>query len=90
MADPGPILSSLWVDDNAQSSLQLDGVIALVDVKRIADYLSDAEIVSDVTRQIAYADRILLNKTDLVTSAEVSSCQPLIRVLWFDYCVCYS
>lgn len=78
VADPGPILSSLWVDDNAQSSLQLDGVIALVDVKRIADYLSDADIASDATRQIAYADRILLNKTDLVTSAELERAEAMV------------
>jgi hypothetical protein len=74
VADPGPIISSLWVDATAQSSLQLDGVVSLVDLKRIPDYLADADIAADVTRQIAYADRILLNKTDLVTPAEVNCC----------------
>lgn len=71
VADPGPIISSLWVDDSLESCLQLDGVITVVDLKNVMTYLNDPGIMSDVMMQIGYADRILMNKIDLVAEEEV-------------------
>ena len=52
------------------TSLHLDGVVCVVDSKNILTYLS-SEVAWDVRMQISYADRILLNKTDLITPNEV-------------------
>lgn len=42
VANPGPIISSLWVDDGMDSPLQLDGVVTVVDAVNIMKYLQDA------------------------------------------------
>ncbi|VEU42299.1 unnamed protein product [Pseudo-nitzschia multistriata] len=63
MADPGPIASVFWLDDALESRLKLDGIVTLVDGRHILDQL---EATEEAARQIAYADRILLNKVDLL------------------------
>lgn len=66
MANPGPIISSFWTDDNLGSCLCIDGVICVVDSANILNYLTTEDISYEVEQQISYADRILMNKTDLV------------------------
>ena len=63
MANPGPIASVFWLDDELESRLRLDGVVTLVDAYHIEKQLKET---LEASQQIAYADRILLNKTDLV------------------------
>jgi G3E family GTPase len=41
VANPGPIISSLWADDDAESTLVLDGVVTVVDSVNILNYLSN-------------------------------------------------
>lgn len=74
LANPGPIISIFWADDELDASLYLDGVVCVVDSLNIRSYLQDGSIADDIKAQIAYADRILLNKSDLVSTQEVSSC----------------
>ena len=71
VANPGPIISIFWLDDELQSSLKLDGVVCVVDSQNLDSYLSMPDTSNDVRTQIGYADRILLNKADLKTSVEV-------------------
>ena len=79
MANPGPIASIFWLDEDLDSKLRLDGIVTLVDAKHIEMQLRETGSSSshtgsnmDVTsgfeaeRQIAYADRILVNKIDLL------------------------
>ena len=54
-----------------ESSLRLDGVITVVDSLNVTKYLANAETSHDVRMQLAFADRILLNKSDLVTPDKV-------------------
>jgi G3E family GTPase len=54
-----------------ESSLRLDGVITVVDSLNVLKYLRNPETSHDVRMQLAFADRILLNKSDLVTSEQV-------------------
>ncbi len=61
MANPGPIASVFWLDEALESRLQLDGIVTLVDANRILDLLSSTE---EASQQIAYADRLLINKID--------------------------
>lgn len=63
MANPGPIASVFWLDDALESRLRLDGVVTLVDARNISHQLQETE---EAAQQIAYADRVLLNKVDLV------------------------
>ena len=51
--------------------MRLDGVITVVDSVNVKKYLANAETSHDVRMQIAFADRILLNKSDLMTPEKV-------------------
>ncbi|RKP12965.1 COBW domain-containing protein 6 [Piptocephalis cylindrospora] len=77
LADPGPIIDIFWMDDDLGSSVYLDAVITVADAKHVLEYLTEAPIdpedktplengINIATRQIALADLILLNKTDLI------------------------
>ena len=71
VANPGPIISSLWTDEDSDSPLKLDGVICVVDSGNIERHLQDSNTEMNVTLQIAYADKILLNKIDMVDKETV-------------------
>lgn len=79
VANPGPIISSFWLDQAVNSSLKLDGVVCVVDSLNIERYLKDPVTKNDCTMQICYADRILLNKIDLVDEKKVSFTILLLR-----------
>ncbi|KAJ1967139.1 hypothetical protein IWQ62_002035 [Dispira parvispora] len=83
LADPGPIASMLWQNEELGSELYLDGVITVVDAKYILEYLastpSDTEDVNEAQRQVALADRIVLNKVDQVDDAEVLRIKDVLR-----------
>lgn len=67
MANPGPLISTFWTDNNSLSnSLRLDGVICLVDAYNFLHYLDEEVIEFEIKQQISYADRILINKIDLL------------------------
>jgi G3E family GTPase len=76
LADPGPVAQTFFVDDEMQAKLMLDGVITVVDAKHIAQHLDDS---AEAKEQIAFADVILLNKTDLVTSQVLDRIEARIR-----------
>jgi G3E family GTPase len=76
LADPGPVAQTFFVDDEMQSQLQLDGIVTLVDAKHIWEHIDDAD---EAKEQIAFADIILLNKTDLVAPADLDRLEARIR-----------
>lgn len=76
MANPGPIASLFWLDDALESRLRLDGVVTIVDAYHIGKMLQETH---EASQQIAYADRILLNKTDLVTKEQLNETELVIR-----------
>lgn len=63
LADPGPVIQSFFVDDTLQKRTKLDAVITLVDAQHITQQLKDTK---EAREQVAFADILLLNKTDLV------------------------
>ncbi|MBM4074965.1 MAG: GTP-binding protein [Planctomycetes bacterium] len=67
MADPGPVAQTFYVDDEMKEKLNLDGVVTVVDARHVWQHFETDE----VQEQIAFADVILLNKTDLVTGEEL-------------------
>lgn len=71
MANPGPIASIFWLDEALQSRIRLDGIVTVVDALHIENQLNDT---FEASQQIAYADRIILNKVDLLPNKE-AMCQ---------------
>lgn len=76
LADPGPVAQTFFMDDEIQSSLALDGIVTLVDARHVIEHLDDSD---EVKEQIAFADVILLNKTDLATSAQLDDLEARIH-----------
>src|SRR3984885_14469197 len=64
LADPGPVAQTFFVDDDVKAKTQLDSVTTVVDAKHLPLRLADSK---EAAEQIAFADQIILNKTDLVT-----------------------
>lgn len=80
MANPGPIASVFWLDDALGSRLQLDGIVTVVDANQILDQLASTE---EAAQQIAYADRLLINKIDCLQAdkARVDAVTQALRSL---------
>merc|ERR1719222_576875 len=82
MADPVPIVRTFMNDASLTEELRLDGVVAVADAKHLPGRLDD-EIeegkVNEAYQQIAFADKIILNKLDLITAEEAISVKDRIR-----------
>jgi len=76
LADPAPVAQTFFIDDNIGRKAKLDAVVAVADAKWLKDRLKDAP---EAKNQIAFADVILLNKTDLVASDELGELEARIR-----------
>ena len=76
LADPGPVAQTFFVDDDVRAKAQLDSVTTVVDAKHLPLRLADSQ---EAVEQIAFADQIILNKTDLVTPAELAAVEAQIR-----------
>jgi G3E family GTPase len=76
LADPAPVAQTFFMDENVGAKTKLDAVVTVADAKWLKDRLKDAP---EAKNQIAFADVILLNKTDLVTPAELTDVEARIR-----------
>jgi G3E family GTPase len=75
LADPAPVIQTFFMDEDVQAQTNLDSVVTVVDAKHVWQHWEAEE----VQEQIAFADVILLNKTDLVTPAELDELEQRIR-----------
>src|SRR5258707_13163800 len=78
LADPGPVAQTFFVDEDVRAKTQLDSVTTMVDAKHLMLRLADSK---EAAEPIAFADQIILNKTDLVTEAELVEVERMIRRL---------
>ena len=78
LADPAPVAQTFFVDDDVQERARLDAVVTVADAKWLSDRLKDAP---EAKNQIAFADVIILNKTDLVNAAELAEVEGRIRAI---------
>jgi G3E family GTPase len=76
LADPGPVAQTFFTDDEIKAGFRLDGIVTVVDSKHISLHLDDSP---EAKEQVAFADRILLNKVDLVTPEELTRLEQRIR-----------
>jgi G3E family GTPase len=78
LADPGPVAQTFFVDGFLRSTTELDSVTTVVDAKHVEMRLADSR---EALEQIAFADQIVLNKTDLVTEDELRALEAHIHRL---------
>ncbi|MGO4563478.1 GTP-binding protein [Rhizobium sp. 2YAF20] len=78
LADPVPVAQTFFMDDDVRAKTELDAVVALVDAKHLPLRLKDSREAED---QIAFADVVIINKTDLVTQQELALIEEIVRAI---------
>ena len=78
LADPAPVAQTFFVDENVGRKTRLDAVVTVADAKWLSERLKDAP---EAKNQIAFADVILINKTDLVSADELRDVEGRIRAI---------
>ena len=76
LADPGPVAQTFFMDDEIHSEFSLDGIVTLVDAAHIEQQLGRSD---ESTEQIAFADVLMLNKTDLVNGEALDRLEARLR-----------
>jgi len=76
LADPAPVAQTFFVDESVGRKTRLDAVVTVADARWLSDRLKDAP---EAKNQIAFADVILINKTDLVSPHELREVEARIR-----------
>ena len=76
LADPAPVAQTFFIDENVGRRTKLDAVVTVADAKWLNERLKDAP---EAKNQIAFADVILINKTDLVSAEELGEVEARIR-----------
>lgn len=84
LADPAPVAQTFFVDDDVSAAYELDGIVTVIDAKHILQHLDEVKpegVENESVEQVAFADRILLNKIDLVTEVELEEITKKIQVI---------
>jgi G3E family GTPase len=76
LADPAPVAQTFFMDETVGRRTKLDAVVTVADAKWLNERLKDAP---EAKNQIAFADVILINKIDLVSSEQLSEVEARIR-----------
>ena len=78
LADPAPVAQTFFTDEDVKRKTKLDSIVTVVDAKHIEQRLADSH---EAEEQIAFADIVLLNKTDLVSPEDVKKIEARVRAL---------
>ncbi|XP_025824468.1 uncharacterized protein LOC112899991 isoform X2 [Panicum hallii] len=84
LAKPGPVIETFCSDELVSKYVKLDGVVTMVDCKHAMKHLNEVKarwVVNEAVEQVAYADRIILNKIDLVGDAELEALTNKIKII---------
>ncbi len=76
LANPGPVAQTFFTDPEMKEQFALDAIVTLVDAKHIHLHLHDSP---EAQKQVAFADVILLNKTDLISPADLDALEKRLR-----------
>ena len=82
LADPAPVAQTFFVDEEIRAQLRLDAIVTVVDAKHLALHLFEEKeegIENEALEQLAFADRVLINKVDLVNEEELLLVEKQIR-----------
>ncbi|MRV74699.1 GTP-binding protein [Duganella sp. FT92W] len=82
LADPMPVAATFFMDNDVARQVRLDGVVTLVDALHVESHLDDPQLKgmdNQAVDQIIAADRIVINKTDLVDMADIRRLQQRMR-----------
>jgi len=82
LADPGPVAQTFFMDESIKEFARLDGIVTLVDAKHIEQHLDEEKpegAENEAIEQVAFADRLLLNKMDLVEAADLDRVEERLR-----------
>jgi G3E family GTPase len=78
LADPAPVAQTFFMDEAVGAKTKLDAVVTVADALWLKDRLKDAP---EAKNQIAFADVILINKTDLVSAGDLAELEARIRAI---------
>jgi G3E family GTPase len=84
LADPNPVAATFFIDDDIARQVNLDGIVTLVDARHIGGHLDDPNldgIDNQAVDQILAADRIIINKIDLVGEGDIAALETRMRGL---------
>lgn len=84
LADPAPVAQTFFADDFVQQKLALDGILTVADAKHLVMHLDEDKpdgVENEAVEQVAFADRILLNKCDLVEEADLAEVERRIKMI---------
>ena len=76
LANPGPVAQTFFMDEEIGTHYLLDGVITIVDASHAMQQLDQYQ---EAQRQIGFADRMLLSKTDLVEADQLSALETRLK-----------
>jgi G3E family GTPase len=82
MADPAPVAQTFFLKESIEKNFRLDGIVTLVDAKHIEQHLDEEKpegAENESVEQVAFADRMLLNKTDLVSEKDLDRVEKRLR-----------
>merc|ERR1712087_175623 len=82
LADPAPVAQTFFVDDAVKAFARLDGIVTLIDAKHGEMHLDEEKpegVENEAVEQVAFADRLLLNKLDLVEESDVERIEKRLR-----------
>lgn len=82
LADPAPVAQTFFVDERVTERYKLDGIITVVDAKHIIPHIEEEKpegVENEAVEQLAFADRIMLNKIDLVSDEQIEEVEAKIK-----------
>jgi len=78
LADPAPVVQTFFIDNEMKDNFQVDAIITVVDAKHVLQHIDDND---QCRKQIAFADVLLLNKTDLVPEEQLVALEKRIHAM---------
>lgn len=78
LADPAPVASTFFAADEVRANIRLDAFVTVVDAVNLDINLAQS---NEAVEQVAFSDIILINKTDLVTEAQIQAIEARLRKL---------
>ena len=82
LADPAPVAQTFFVDDDMSSLCRLDSIITFIDAKFTGQHLDEEKpegVENEAHEQVAFADVLILNKTDLVDESELEKIKKKLK-----------